>query len=449
MIKTIILYQIEKQGITMINMDRISEASYIIWQEDGNIFAQNGLTGIIDYVGNDAATVINNTINTLSSGGKIFIKNETYIITSSLTIAANYITIQGESWKTILQLGANVNVITVNAAPSQAASWYLEFKDFKIDGKKSAYNTGNGIDGNMRRSLFERLWIIDTPQDGIRYDIGTGCVVKSCIIETPGRYGIVPLGTDSHIVNSTIAQAADAGIYLKASATFIEHCHLWGNLHGMRMAPEASVVNCIIHCCYIENNVNSGIEIIDYSVWDSVIKGNIFWKNGTGLDSTYDDIYIKPTSPYVFKNNVITDNIFQGGGKTRYAINMVVRDDNCIISNNVTKSHAVGEFVYTGTGHIIKNNKGYKTESNILSDTFAIDSTGIKTITIPHGLAITPNVQDCYLTVVKNTNATDCAYNLLMIDSVDATNTIAKINISIASKTVGATAKLALKVGNP
>ena len=83
---------------------------------------------------------------------------------------------------------------------------------------------------------------------------------------------------------------------------------------------------------------------------------------------------------------------------------------------------------------------------SVLSDTFAIDSTGIKTVVIPHGLLVTPAKQKCGLTVLENTNVDDWAYNLLKVDAVDATNVTAKINVSTASATGEATAKLGLKV---
>jgi hypothetical protein len=85
----------------------------------------------------------------------------------------------------------------------------------------------------------------------------------------------------------------------------------------------------------------------------------------------------------------------------------------------------------------------------VLSDTFAIDSTGTKTVTIPHGLSITPAKEDCALTVVEETDVDDWTYSLLKVDSVDATNVVAKTNVSTASLTAGATARLALRVGKP
>ena len=84
--------------------------------------------------------------------------------------------------------------------------------------------------------------------------------------------------------------------------------------------------------------------------------------------------------------------------------------------------------------------------ATLLSATFAIDSTGVKTITTAHGLASAPSIQDVQLTVTEDSNVDDWAFNLLKVESVDATNVVAKINVSTASATGGATAKLAILV---
>lgn len=92
---------------------------------------------------------------------------------------------------------------------------------------------------------------------------------------------------------------------------------------------------------------------------------------------------------------------------------------------------------------------GYLRESmvkTVLSAGFAIDSTGVKTVTTAHGLSVTPDIQDVQLTVTEDTNVDDWAFNLLKVESVDGTNVVAKINVSTASATGAATAKLAILV---
>ncbi len=82
----------------------------------------------------------------------------------------------------------------------------------------------------------------------------------------------------------------------------------------------------------------------------------------------------------------------------------------------------------------------------LLSGTFAIDSTGVRTVTTAHGFRTAPAVEDIQLTTVEETDVDDWAYNLLKIESVDATNVVAKINVSTASATGSSTARLAILI---
>lgn len=84
--------------------------------------------------------------------------------------------------------------------------------------------------------------------------------------------------------------------------------------------------------------------------------------------------------------------------------------------------------------------------TNILSGTFAIDSTGVKTVTTAHGLTEIPAVEDIDLTVIENTNVDDWAHGYVKIESVDATNVVCKVNVTTASATGSATAKLGIKI---
>jgi len=110
---------------------------------------------------------------------------------------------------------------------------------------------------------------------------------------------------------------------------------------------------------------------------------------------------------------------------------------------------------YTAGTHIyVYLNRGYVTENLILSDTFAIDSTGVKTITVSHGLGdpahgyqpYTPGKECFQLTVVEETDVDDWRYDLLKVDSVTSTQVTIKIHVSNASATTGATARIAVLV---
>ena len=66
-------------GTAIISEAAIAPANYIIYKNGATIYAQNGQTGVDDYSGTDASTVIQSAINALgTNGGKIFIKQGTY-----------------------------------------------------------------------------------------------------------------------------------------------------------------------------------------------------------------------------------------------------------------------------------------------------------------------------------------------------------------------------------
>ncbi len=84
--------------------------------------------------------------------------------------------------------------------------------------------------------------------------------------------------------------------------------------------------------------------------------------------------------------------------------------------------------------------------TNLLSAGFAIDSTGVKTVTTAHALTITPSAKDVSLTVIEDTDVDDWAYGFVKVESVNATNVVAKVNVTTASATGSATAKLGIKI---
>jgi len=56
------------------NYEHIVEPSYIIFKEDSKYLARNGKTGVIDYSGTDASSVIQSVFNALTAG-RVFIKD--------------------------------------------------------------------------------------------------------------------------------------------------------------------------------------------------------------------------------------------------------------------------------------------------------------------------------------------------------------------------------------
>ena len=206
------------------------------------------------------------------------------------------------------------------------------------------------------------------------------------------------------------------------------------------------ICNNVIHNAY-----KSGISLAAKSN-NNIISGNMLTNYNTGNDKGESGIKIT-TSSY---NTVSCNTLVRSPGINTYGIvesgssdySRIFDNDLSQVGDNSTVAQRV-KTAGTNTAKLLRNNLGYTTENDVLSGTFAIDSTGIKTVTISHGLAIIPNIQDCYVTIVKNTNVADWTCSLLIIDSTDTTNVVVKVGVSGASVTSGATAKLAVRVGNP
>jgi hypothetical protein len=120
----------------------VETASYIIFQENGMIYAKNGKTGKIEFSGADAATVIQSAINALTNGGKIFIKAGTYTLTAPLLFDdGDYMNkewiLSGEGIATKFYCNtANVNAIEIKNATR------VTLENFRIECGSSG---GHGI----------------------------------------------------------------------------------------------------------------------------------------------------------------------------------------------------------------------------------------------------------------------------------------------------------------
>ena len=92
-------------------------ASYVIYQSGNTIYAKSVKPGLVDFSGTDAKTVMQNAINALAEGGKVFLNNGTYIMSGKLLLRSN-IDLEGESWSTILKLGDHVDTNVIDTDSS-------------------------------------------------------------------------------------------------------------------------------------------------------------------------------------------------------------------------------------------------------------------------------------------------------------------------------------------
>lgn len=116
-----------------------------------------------------------------------------------------------------------------------------------------------------------------------------------------------------------------------------------------------------------------------------------------------------------------------------------------VLGNKLLQADGSGDEIVLASGgsqSLIRFNPAAGAENAVLSGGFAIDSTGVKTVTISHGLEFTPSIGQIQVTVSEDTAVDDWNYGLLKVTAVSSTQVTAKIEVTSASGTGSATATL-------
>ncbi len=324
----------------------LNECSYLIYKSESLYYAKNGTTGIVDYVSRDAATVIQNAINSLNpTGGRIYLKAGTYNIYSMLTIhSPTPIIIEGENRDaTFFYFAAIANGIIIGDASNVTQGCVI--KNIRIDG--GGINTTDLI--TFRNTVFSTVENVHLTNFniGILFDTYGGlkksyhAMIKDCQLQ--GTYGGgLPM--------------AGKGVKLTGSIEWTANMN--------------TLLNCQIGMCDI------GIDL-DYSYTTKVI----------GCDCSYCNTGIK-----IERNggsHRLMYNAFEGNNIWDIQI-ATGSPDNLIMEN--TFAQIPGAISDAGIETTYWHNLNYKTENK---GVLIANGTGTKTIfTISHNLAVIPiNIQ--------------------------------------------------------
>jgi hypothetical protein len=180
-------------------------------------------------------------------------------------------------------------------------------------------------------------------------------------------------------------------------------------------------------------------EAILYTQSNATISSNTI----TGITTSIGIAIGSSSNRIVISGNVIHGNTPASGTGISLGSSSNVEVYGNILSGVLTPIQ------FSGTNQKIYGNIGYVNAARLQSPNFALDSTGVKTVTVAHGLAAAPSLTSISVTVVQNTVVTDWAYAYIEIVSVDATNIVIGIKISTASLTGGATAFFSVLVTPP
>jgi parallel beta-helix repeat protein len=396
---TILTSNYNSKGSTQDLQNPAVEASYIIWNEGSTIYARNGSTGIIEYSGTDAATVINNAITATSNkgGGTVFIKAGSYTIGSSI-ILKSYVTLEGEGWgeqraATTLRLADNVNDDVMRTL--QQKNYHIIVRNLQIEGNNVHQTAGNGIMIYAAdRSVIEFSmikWCKDSGVCTAGYD-GDNCIqtiLKNLFIYGCGKYAVYLTGPDNLVQgvdlgNDYNEEGAESALYLHwADKSIIASSFFWGSKHGIVIDQSNNV---LVTGCRVDYNRYDGIILCNSS--RNVIDGNEIVHNSQYVVGYADGVRLIGSEAIPCNNNTISNN-FIGEEQDfpqyhRYAINEEgpYCDGNCIIGNNV-HSNSDERIRWSGANTIVCNNIGFVTENSGTA-------TGTSPILVVHGLSKSP-----------------------------------------------------------
>jgi hypothetical protein len=381
----------------------ISTASYIIDVSGSNYRMKNGTTGQFDFVSTNASAVINNAIGNLTSGSTFF--KGTIVCNNSIVQKEN-ITLCGEGAGSVLKLADNApcDLITSAGSGGDTVCRNMFITNLWLDGnganQASARNVinwtepvyshiqdcvisnfkGNGIVINRTSAGGETCWISNN-----RFTILDGTVGGNMIYQV--GYDIV---IEGNIGVGAVNGQAD-GMYIQGGGDKIIGNHIY--------APK----NYALHL------VNSSLNKIIGNDFENSTKHLIFIEANGGSSSmrneiignTFEDVSFAGANQYdVICENASSDvgqTIIQGntvrqenlGFNYRNFLHQIDWTGNDLVTDNQINDYTVA-FVLSGTGNIVRNNRGFTTENSVSSTNVTAT-----TFSFNHSLAGTPTNVQC------------------------------------------------------
>jgi hypothetical protein len=289
-----------------------------------------------------------------------------------------------------------------------------------------------GVSGDNLSDIWAyNNWVNDTSAEGIRINRCTRLfVIGNTVVDSTNN------GIDVGINNSFVTVVGNQ--LLRAG----KNPALQGSAHGI----DTDRGNFI---SIVGNTLDDSRDIKVQGAKNVSVSNNILRYGNTpdddqqginvSVSNTIDCDAVVISSNIIDCNNIsLANGIYLGANQTK------LRVYGNIIKNVHSSKKAIND--NSGSVAVVFGNEGWKTENTVLSGTQTIDSTGVKTVTIAHGLNITPNKQDCAVFYVDVTDTSQVRQQAPFVSSVDATNVVVKFNVTTAG-TSGSTCRVGLRVG--
>jgi hypothetical protein len=422
-----------------------TEASYIIFNDNGVIKVRNGKTGNIDFSGTNARVIIQSVVNALTNGGKIFIKRGEYDIDSEITIAISEISIEGEGkWATVLKAIGNNSIFHLLGQPNSFI-YRFGLKSLTLGGTNPGVNKGQyGIKIDYGHSLLTEDVHFSELYDGIHVDYQLwDSWVRSCEFSPNIERHAFYLHADAdwninllYLTDDFIASKSDNIYAYRVMGLLIHGCYFYSsnghNIYSYRQSGiritgtdfDGSAENAIEETSYTEN----------FQINNCLITGS---KKGIVLNNIYECVI---TSLKISVPQTAIELI--GGSKTTIIgvsaadsattppntysaikidadgvriIGCLVNNPNSLYSIEETPGHILNAFI---GNHVADNKIRYYNALVVDNIGFVTENSGTATFSgdgsttqfqISHGLAGTPK------TVVVTAGSADARGNFYVI----------------------------------
>lgn len=215
-----------------------------------------------------------------STGGNVFIKEGTYLITATIDFPNNNITLQGTGKASQIKTNDNLTLIDIQKAG-------ITIENLFLYGSGAGNNINGGINVGSSASR---------------------CTVTNCWIENIGSLGITVGGDECVVLNNKLLTISSSGIFISDS-------------------NESIVANNII------NSANDGIDMLAASL--TVVSGN--YVTGSGANG----IHLQGNAGVGWTTIcIVTGNIIRSSGGT----GLKIENDatNNIVTSNITDSVSLG-----------------------------------------------------------------------------------------------------------
>lgn len=256
---------------------------------------------------------------------------------------------------------------------------------------------------------------------GLRINVDANSTEAAIPVYPTSGTGVTVIGTNG---------ATSVGVRIAVRNTRISNVMVRAFNQGIRISsPDVKISQFDVH---------ANAQGIVLTAGTTVEADTCEFTNGTVRDNTtagfvYDSVDEITVANVDVRGNGIGHDIRTG------STNITIFGGSC--SGNTTNVSNSGSSI------IIRHVKGFRTAARP-STTFAIGSTGIKTVVIPHGLAVTPNKNEVIPVVEESSAVDDAIWSSVKVVSTDATNVTCKVNVTTASATGGATAILRLHINS-